>query len=382
MKIDEIIRETSIKGCILIVEDDPMNREFLAFLLGRYHDVIAVNDGEEALAIVQKQAIDVVLMDINLPVMHGFELLDTLRSQTATANIPVILLSAMATPEDIAYGLQRGANDYITKPVEAAVILARVNTQLKMKRLIDERQQAVDQLKTSEGIRRQFARIASHDLKNPLHNLRLAEHLLRDEIGNNPRMRSVLDMIDVTVDTMQRVIEDFLDMVELQTGEIILDPLPLAMRDVVINVLLQYEIAAAEKDITFKMKGLDGFVEADLSRMIQAVGNLVSNAVKYSPKGAQVTLWCEQHDGQLRLCVGDEGPGIPEDERSQLFAEFAKISTRPSGGEPSTGLGLWIVKHLMERQGGQAGANFPKEGGSIFWVSLPIYEASAEGIAS
>lgn len=366
---------------LLIWGKDDTSQDYLSYLLGRYHHVETVLDGNTALQSLKSHCIDVLLLDIDDYDEGANPPLNSLLEQLQQDNIAVILFGSISTPDAIAQLLQSGANDYIIKPVEAPIILARVNTQLKMKRLIDERQAAIDAMQHADAIRRQLSRIASHDLKNPLHNLRLAEHLLREEMSNSPDAFPILNMIDLTLDTMQRLIEDFVDMVDLHDDEITFQSEVVAWRDVVINVLMQYEITASDKQIDLKLDHVDGFIVADQARMIQSFSNLVSNAIKYSPKGSCIRIWSEQVEGTWRLCIADKGPGIPKAERHRLFEEFGKLSTRPTGGEPSTGLGLWIVKHLVNKQGGQVGVDFPDAGGSVFWLAMPIYEVSTEEIA-
>lgn len=366
---------------VLILDHDPVSRDYLMYLLGRYYEVHVARGWDAAREILAGQQIDVLLIDVDRTSKRDdFTGLEALIAENAEA-CATILLGSSARPDVIARLLQRGVNDYITKPVQAPTILAHINTQLKMRRLINERQAAVTQLQKSEAIRQQFSRIASHDLKNSLNNLRLAEHLLRNAVGTNPSVRPVLDTIDLTIETMQRITEDFVDVAELQEDNMTLTIGVVDLQEVTVNVLMQYELAASAKGIKFHMGSLDGCVLADHARLVQALGNLVSNAIKYSPLGSVVSIWSEEVDASWRLCVADEGPGVPAAERGRLYEQFGKLSTRPTGGETSTGLGLWIVKHIMELQQGTTGAYFPNDGGSVFWLKLRAYVMAAEGIA-
>jgi signal transduction histidine kinase len=143
------------------------------------------------------------------------------------------------------------------------------------------------------------------------------------------------------------------------------------VRDVVVNVVTQYEIVARGKEIELLVDETPGNIIADRARMIQVVGNLVSNALKYSPRSSRIRIWSEERGQDNCLFVQDQGPGIPETERHLLFQEFSKLTPRPTAGEARTGLGLWIVRHLVRGQGGMVGADFPPEGGSVFWVEMP-----------
>ena len=172
---------------------------------------------------------------------------------------------------------------------------------------------------------------------------------------------------------MEDIVRDYLEIaaihsqpLELNLGEVVLE-------DVLWDVIDEYHINAQKKNIALLVESALGSVYADERRVIQSLGNLVSNAIKYSPPGSSVTLSTERHSHSVRINVQDEGPGIPEDERNLLFTAFGKLSTMPTGDESRTGLGLWIVRQLVELQSGAVGVNTPSEGGSVFWMTLPVW---------
>jgi len=357
---------------LLVVDDDRINRELLLHLFERDYHVSTAGGGQEALDMLNSDpTIDLVMLDIMMPQMSGLDVLGEIRETPQTRDLPVILISAMANTRDVVNGLRLGANDYITKPVDVSVVVARVKTQLMVKRLLDERQATITELTKAEKLRSQLFRIASHDLKTPLSNIRMAEHLLRKMLPDQKDTNQTLDTIKLTVESMGNIISNFLDMVELQTGQMDIKLKPIELKDVVYNVLTQYEISANKKNSKLMMEETDGWVMADAARLVQVVSNLVSNAIKYSPSESTITVSTKLENGMGYISVADQGPGIPEAERDQLFTEFGKLSTRPTDGESSTGLGLWIVKHLTNAMRGQVGVEFPESGGSIFWVSLP-----------
>lgn len=357
---------------LLVVDDDRINRELLTHLFERDYEISTAGGGVEALKLLkEKPDIDLVMLDIMMPQMSGMEVLTEIRENPDTRELPVILISAMANTRDVVNGLRLGANDYITKPVDVSVVVARVKTQLTVKQLLDERKETITELEKAEKLRAQLFRIASHDLKTPLNNISMAEHLLRKTISPSKDTGQMLDTIKLTIESMSGIITNFLDMVELQAGHIDIKLKPIDLTDVIYNVLTQYEISADKKNIKLEMGEVNGWVTADAARLVQVVSNLVSNAIKYSPHDTKIDVYAKMKDGKGYLYVKDEGPGIPEDEREQLFTEFGKLSTSPTGGESSTGLGLWIVKHLTSLQNGTVGVDFPESGGSLFWLALP-----------
>lgn len=358
---------------ILVVEDDLLLGGLITEAIGHSYSVTLLNSAENVLQTLNTQSIDLVVLDLMLPNVNGFELLDAIREQYNPDELIIIIMSAVGRAQSIVKGFEHGANDYIVKPAELSVMMARIDTQLKLRELQLEHKRYIDYLERGEQLRKQLNQIASHDLKNPINNLRIAEGLLREELAGNKRLFTLLNTVDASLDMMEQIVEAFLDMVAIQTDSIKLKSEPVIIRDIINNVYTQYELAAYKKEIKLLVGNTDGIIIGDAGRVIQVVGNLISNALKYSPKQSSITIWSEINNDSIRLNVLDSGEGIPENERHLLFTEFGKLSTRPTDGENSTGLGLWIVKQLIEMQDGRAGADFSHPDGSIFWIEMPIY---------
>ncbi len=361
---------------LLVVDDDADNRFLLEHMLRNTYNVSCVASGEAALDFLENTPVDMVLLDIMMPGMNGLDVLRSIREQDKMTELPVILVTALSASPDIVEGLKIGANDYITKPLDRNITMARIATQMKLKRLQDEREETIRELENAQEVRDQIFRVASHDLKNPLANIRMAEYVLRDSVADDPVAIQMMDTVAISLDAMQEVIEDFLDVVVLQSGKIDLDMHAVAVEKVIYNAVIQYNPTAESKDITINIANSDGHVRADLSRLTQVVNNLLSNAIKYSPKDSAVSIWSSTDVATVRINIADQGEGIPPGERHLLFTEFGKLSTRPTAQETSTGLGLWIVKNLAELMKGTVGADFPADGGSIFWVELPLAPAT------
>lgn len=356
---------------ILAVDDEPANLSLLQRLLQRTYQIVCAPNGQTALEMLPQMPFDLILLDIMMPGLSGIQVLQHIRSDPATADIPVILISALADGKDISRGLAIGANDYITKPIDPEVTLARIQTQMTLKLMQDERKQAINELQAAQEMKDHLTRIASHDLKGPLMNARMVASLLRRHETEIPTAPKWLDALDASLDNMQTVIEDFLDTAPLYNSQLDATLIRVPVETVVKNLIKQYQVHAAHKQIALEMLDCTGQILADPARFAQALGNLISNAIKYSPFNSSVRIWTTQEHGQVYVCVADEGPGIPLDEREKLFTQFGKLSTRPTDGESSTGLGLWIVKHVVNLQGGETGVECPPEGGSVFWIQMP-----------
>ncbi len=360
---------------ILIVDDEPMNVALLERLFAREYEVVTATNGRAALELLEKKPFDCLLLDIMMPGMSGLQMLEILRADVATSDLPVILVTALADRQDVVRGLKLGANDYVTKPIEMDVLSARVQTQVMLKQLQDQRKLAIAELERAQELKDQLLRIASHDLKSPLANIGMIRFLLRDAVADNPAALEFVDMLDNVSDHMLAVIRDFLDTAAIQSGELDLVPESLPVSEVIFEVCEQYRLPALRKQITLDITQVDGEIHADRMRTVQALDNLISNAIKYSPVESVVTVAAYIMLDTVRIAVTDAGPGIPDEERSRLFTQFGRLSTRPTGGESSTGLGLWIVKHLVTIQGGRVGVDSPSGQGSTFWMELPASHA-------
>jgi len=372
--METVTRTTIICPSILIADDDLDSLLLLGDLLKADYGVTYARNGEEALCLLDQKPFDLVVLDVVIRGLGGLDVLRAIRANPASASLPVILVSGLTKTDVMVQGLQGGANDYITKPYDCEVVRARVKNQIEMKRLLDERQQTIAYLKSTHEIKDRFLRIATHDLKSPLNTIRLAQYYLRTVFDGDAEANDALDVIENTVNTMNELVEDFLDSSALQTGKAELRLERVEVEAVLWDVIARYSASANHKNITLLMGKSDGCALADSARLAQILGNLVSNAVKYSPPDHIVTVSSRRVKGGVRICVADEGPGVPPDERPHLFQAFSRLSNRPTAGESSTGLGLWIVKELAHLHNGTAGADFPPEGGSVFWVELPAYQ--------
>lgn len=363
--------DDNTKARLLVVDDEVFNRQLLSRILTPNYNVVQAGNGRETLELLALQSFDLILLDVMMPGMTGLEVVGYIRENPEWQDIPIILISALDQNENIVEGLHIGANDYIPKPFDIDVVSARISTQLKLKQALDIQKQAVEELTKAQAWKNQLLRIASHDLKSPLANVRMAEAILREIVGNEPTGVKVLDMLSMTVNTMNNVIVEFLDMAAIQSGAIEVHLEPLQISTVLNDVIAQFETGVEEKGITMNVGSLDGLVMADAMRLSQISANLISNAIKYTPPGSQVSIYTEVNEDSATIFIADQGAGIPANERDKLFTEFGKLTTRPTNGESSTGLGLWIVKQMVGLLHGEVDVECPADGGSIFWVKLP-----------
>ncbi len=361
---------------ILIVDDQRDNLEMLQRILRQY-EVHTANNGRAALAKIESESYDLVMLDIMMPELGGIEALQLIRKQYSEIELPVILVSALSERRSIANGRQMGANDYIVKPFNVEDVLARVNTLLRLKRFADERQQMVLSFQQMVEWQERIMQVASHDLRNPLNNLRMLVNLMKKSFEQDQATLNLLQMMESGIQTMNNIIDEFLDVrIADAVGSVQVELRETNAFNLITQIVNQYAVAAFNKDIRLHANNIGGVVMADPNRLSQVISNLISNAIKYSPRHSDVWVETLVQDGIWQLTVTDSGPGVAESERHLLFQPFSQISNKPTAGEASTGLGLWIVREMVHAQNGEIGVHFPPEGGSQFWVQLPAVTQS------
>ena len=369
---------------ILVVDDETMNRDLLLRILQQDCDVDCAEDGAVALEMLQKAPYDVVLLDMMMPVLDGKSTLIRIRADANLAELPVIIVSAISETRKVVDAISLGANDYITKPLDISLVKARVETQVMLKRMMDERREAIAALQSANQMKARMMQVASHDLRNPLNNLKMLCTLIKDGVGDNPQLRPLMSIADEGIETMLGIIEDFLSNTAVDNNGIAIELEETPALPHLEQVIEQYGLAARTKGIRVELAMEDALILADERRLEQVFGNLLSNAIKYSPCNSRVMVRTFVSKDMWRVEVYDSGAGIPKHERRHLFSPFSKnlISTQPTNGESSTGLGLWIAAEMMRLQGGRIGMDSPDAGGCCFWMEFPLAMEQATAIAS
>jgi two-component system sensor histidine kinase/response regulator len=370
--------EPELAGCrILIVDDDRINVRILQNILKpEGFNLHVAHSGEEALEVYSEVAPDLVLLDVIMPGINGFETCRTLRQRHGAALAPVIFITAKSESDDVIEGLAAGGVDYLPKPFKAREALARLRTHL-LNRLLHERQrQLVAQLSTANSAKNRLLGVVAHDLRNPLASIRgLADFLGDGTVG--PLSADQLDLVRTIQETSQSMltmVNELLDLSVIESGELKIYPQEHAIADLLTKSVYLNNINAAKKGSRIEVAENvdDAILCIDADKVRQVVDNLLSNAIKFSPPNSIVTLRVHRENGTYSVLVRDQGPGIPDNERHKLFKDFSQTSVKPTAGEKSTGLGLAICKRIMESHGGTIAAESAPAGGSIFRITFPI----------
>lgn len=353
---------------ILVVDDQETNLRVLGDMMGHLgFDIVPALDGEQALRRLTARPVDLILLDVLMPGLDGFEVCRRIRANVDWIDIPIIFLSAADDKSLIVRALESGGVDYVTKPFNAAELLSRVRTHLALKTARDRLRQLAEDKDELLGI-------LAHDLKNHLGGMLMSVQLLNEKAKsiNDTRFQRMGANILRATDQMLSFVKEFLANSEADHGR----PLkfqPVHLHDVAAAVVQRHLEHAQRKDITlsFEPTGEGVLVEADRAAVEQVLDNLVSNALKFSPPGRRVSVVVGTPGDPRGECrVIDEGPGFTDQDKQQIFRRYRRLSARPTGGEPSTGLGLSIVKKLMQDMRGDLRLESTAGHGATFILSF------------
>jgi two-component system sensor histidine kinase/response regulator len=348
---------------ILVVDDQSANIQVVGTVLGKLgHEIVPATDGPMALKRLASHLPDLILLDLLMPVMDGIAVCQRLREHPEWRDIPVVFLSAA---DDKA--LEAGGVDYITKPFNQAELVSRVRTQLALKA-------ARDRLARLAEDRDELLGILAHDLKNHLGGMQMSAQLLQDRIalGSDARAAQLAENILGSSEQLLAFVKAFLANAAADRG-LPLEPVPLNLADVATTAVRHYQEAARRKHLELRTNfpGGNATVLADPSALAQILENLLSNAIKFSPPGRTILIAIRPLPEQVECVVEDQGPGFTDEDKARMFRRYGRLSARPTGGEPSSGLGLSIVRKLVQAMHGEITCASTARAGAAFTVRLP-----------
>jgi signal transduction histidine kinase len=369
--------ETSSDATILIVEDNPTNMGVLFNLLRKAKfRVLTATDGEEGLNHARLATPDLILLDVLMPGIDGFETCRLLKENPVTKDIPVIFMTALSETAEKLKGFDLGAADYITKPFQCDEVLARIRKEITIQEQKKELLKLNTMLSEANATKDKFFSIIAHDLRTPFSALIGATGFLIESF-DKLELRIIKDfLMDINASSKEvfALVGNLLEWSRSQIGTLIYAPERINIFEIIKKNILLAEQHARQKKVRLTYTTNESiFADADPNMIDTVVRNLLSNAIKFTHRGGAVNITAYQSDDMIEVFVSDTGIGISEENIGKLFRIDVKLSTRGTDDEGGTGLGLILCKEFIEKNKGHIRVESKHGRGTTFYFTLPKY---------
>lgn len=369
--------EPESKPVILLVDDEPRNLQLLGNALFRDgYDVAFASSGQEALDFLQESLPDLILLDVMMPGMDGYEACRRIKSNPATAGLAVVFVTARTQKEDILEGFRAGAADYVTKPIQIAEVLARVKVQIALKQAQDKLEASNQQLADLIDTQRQFLSILTHDVRAPLAGLK---NILSDLIGNRDDLEKedMLELVATCEDSATRLTEFFEDLLSWANSTVSSEQkrTVFPLRQCLDGMIDLLKPLLDEKEQELEVRVESGIAARSDPKMVATVfRNLMTNAIKFTPVGGKVTVSTEERDGRVFVSVRDTGVGIPPERVPFVLDASKRRSTLGTSNEKGVGIGLSLCKSLVEALEGKLTFTTEVNRGTTFTFDVEAWD--------
>jgi len=368
------VHETHKSARMLVVDDDSRSRKLLeGYLRSEDYTVDTAPDGPTALELVKRRVPDVVLLDVMMPVMTGYEVCQALKGSPRTRLCQVMLVTALDSTPDRVAGLDTGADDYVSKPVRREEFLAKTRALLRVRRLLVELEDAREALSLRNEelqLKKTLAQTLVHDLKNPLSAILGNLDLL--EMRSSTELSYMVRRSKEGARRMLKMILNLLDVDGLEEGRMQPSLDRVDASSIVAKAVEEVELAAAQRKVELVVEAKQSWwVQADAVLLRRVIDNLLSNAIAHSPVGGTVAVAVHGREEGIELSVSDQGPGIPEEFRERVFEKYRQLDVRRSGVTANRGLGLTFCRLAVEAHGGTIWIESSPAGGTVFRTLLP-----------
>ena len=364
------------QGKILIVDDNKQNLQILGNILHmKGYQIAMAKDGPGALKIVGSTKPDLILLDIMMPGMDGYEVCEKLKTNAETKNIPVIFLTAKTETEDIVNGFVKGGVDYITKPFQKEELLVRINTHIQLKHSQDIIKKQAEELKEMNEAKDHMFSIIGHDLRGPLSYMKSIVDILaqQDHDLDEETLQQNISSLKQNTDQTFNLLENLLYWSRTQRGIMISEPEDFELQDIIEETLPLVQGSAASKNISIQsQKTINLEVYADPNMVKTILRNLLANAIKFTHSGGNITINAEEkEDAMIAISVTDNGVGMSEDEKNKIFQSNQFFTKYGTNNEKGSGLGLALCKDFAGKNKGDIYVNSQEGKGSTFTFTLP-----------
>ena len=358
---------------VLIVDDLPNNVRLLSIMLTeKGYQVRKAINGQMALNTVRSLIPDLILLDINMPDLNGYQVCEQLKADEKTREIPVIFISALDDVFDKVKAFQVGGVDYISKPFQGEEVMARIENQLTICRQKKQLQNEIKERQKTEETLEIYLHAVSHDLRNPVIGmLMILNNLIKNSQGETKEVsRKILQQMANSCDRQLTLIDSLVETRQNDLWGVSLELKPLSLYEIGQQIGQEWELRLKENQATL----INNFspdlplVNADAHHLWRVFENLLANALKHNPQGIIITFSARLEGNCLRCSIADNGVGISETQRKQLFDRYQRGN---NNNQISLGLGLYLCRQIIHAHGGEIGIMNNDEKGSQFWFTLP-----------
>lgn len=359
---------------ILVVDDDELSRDIVKRNLQAEHEILEAESGAKALETLANEAVDLVLLDVVMPEAHGFEICRRVKASAGDAYLPVLLLTALDEQEDRNEGLAAGADDFLTKPFDRHELRLRVNTFLKLREQDRTIRSQVGKLEEMHELKDDLVALIAHDLRNPLMGIEGHLELLQKEVRapEGPAASTRVEKLAAVTQELRQAIDGLLDVRLLEEQRLPLRIETVGIRRILRDAAGTVEGAAVARNVTIRIAVPgDPPVAVDRRLTMRAVENLLSNAVRHTGRDQAVEIRATRTGSWIRIEVADRGPGVPDELKIKLFQKFGSVAAKDTGAHGGYGLGLYLVRLVVEAHGGEVGIADRDAGGAVFSMTLP-----------
>ena len=352
------------KASLLIVDDEISNFDVIEALLeGEDYELSYAQNATRALRWLENNSVDVILLDVMMPEIDGITLCSYLKENPDYQYIPIIMVTALTGKEDLAKCLEAGADDFISKPLNWIELRSRLHSMLRIKQQYDELQLLLKR-------REEMAEIIVHDLQNPVTSIVLSCEMLKAmELGEKQKKK--IQQISVAGRRLEEQIQTLLTMAKLETGRLVLNPVSIHLKPFLEKLIQEFSAIASAKEIsiTSNLKIEDDCATVDTHLFSRIVNNLLSNALKYSPRGKEIQITLNETPDQLILKVSDQGKGISDEFKERIFQKYEV--GKQYNDINQTGLGLAFCQMAVLAHQGAIYVEDNQPEGSTFIVEIP-----------
>ncbi|MCT8977001.1 hybrid sensor histidine kinase/response regulator [Clostridium sp. CX1] len=368
---------------ILIVDDNPSNIQVVATIMAEYgYELGIAMNASEAYSFLGENTPELILLDIDMPEIDGYEVCSTLKKDYRYKDIPIIFLTVKDEKEDIVKAFDLGAVDYVTKPFNRKELVSRVRTHLSLKKAKDELQRKNRELKKAMKIKDEFLLLMTHEFKTPLNvilaALQTIENIYGYQVGE--KVKNYLKSIKLNSFRQLRLVNNLLDITKINTEHFKMHKRNVDIIFVSQAIVESVDIYAKQKGVELKFSSEVDYLEMaiDEEKYERILLNLLSNAIKFTPEGKAIYVNISYKNRKATITVRDEGIGIPKEKQELIFERFGQVDSTLSRQAEGTGVGLSLAKSLITAMGGKISVDSEERKGSLFTITLPVTKLRAK----